>query len=143
MIVKGDAEVDWLERAACRRVGVDPEIFFPSAGAISARLPALRVCAECPVKPECREWTLRIDQGLGPSKIFGVSGGLIERERIRLYNVERNSRRTFRTCRGSCGRLVFSSAQRDFAPEGAVRLEREGMCFQCWNKSKKEGEGSR
>jgi WhiB family redox-sensing transcriptional regulator len=67
---------DWRARAACRRPGVDPELFFPVKGA-SAR-PAKRVCQRCPVRAECLEFALATRQE------HGVWGGLSERERRRL-----------------------------------------------------------
>lgn len=139
--MRSEAEVEWLERAECRKPGVDPEIFFPSSSKASDSLPALMVCAVCPVRTECRERTLRIDQEIGSTKIFGVSGGLTEEVRIRRCRVARSQSQSLPVCKGV--ETVFASSQRGFAPEGGVRLEREGMCFQCWNKSKKEGEGSR
>ena len=44
----------WIELAACARPGVNPEIFFPEAGAVASRVEAARfVCAGCPVFDQC------------------------------------------------------------------------------------------
>lgn len=55
----------WRDRAACR--GVDPGVFFPADGGSVDR--AKRVCAGCPVRPECLEFAV-----VG-GESFGVWGG--------------------------------------------------------------------
>jgi WhiB family transcriptional regulator, redox-sensing transcriptional regulator len=71
----------WRDRAACRDVDVDAELFFPTAEAGPARdaqvAAAKAVCARCPVRAEClTEALLRIPHG--------IAGGLTEHERRRL-----------------------------------------------------------
>lgn len=139
--MRSDVEVKWLERAECRKPGIDPEIFYPSPSKPSDQLPALAVCAACAVREQCRARTLRIDQEAGPSKIFGISGGLVEAERVRRYKAARNLHRRFPVCTGGCGRRVFAESQSNFAPEGAVLMRSGGMCARCWNKSQKESRG--
>jgi WhiB family transcriptional regulator, redox-sensing transcriptional regulator len=72
----------WMREAACR--GVDPAAFFPSdnTGVEAAQ----RLCAACPVRPECLEFALesRLDHG--------VWGGTSERERQRILRGRRMSR---------------------------------------------------
>lgn len=142
MIVRSESEIEWLERAECRKPGIDPEIFYPSSSKTSDRLEALAVCAACAVREQCRARTLRIDQEAGPSRIFGVSGGLVEDERLRRYKAARNLNRRFPVCKGGCGRRVFAESQSDFAPEGAVLMRSGGVCARCWNKAQKESRGS-
>lgn len=62
------------EQAICGQV--DADLFFPERGT-SAR-EAKAVCLACPVRPECLDWAL--DNG----EMFGIWGGLTERERRRL-----------------------------------------------------------
>jgi hypothetical protein len=59
----------WQDRAAC--VGVDPEVFFPEVGDRTAK--ASRVCASCPVLPQCRDYADALEEGLGRSHLFGSS----------------------------------------------------------------------
>ncbi len=72
-------DYDWMQAATCR--GRSPSEFFPSDGVGVER--ARRMCAECPVRPECLEYALthRIDHG--------VWGGCSERERRRILRRRR------------------------------------------------------
>jgi WhiB family transcriptional regulator, redox-sensing transcriptional regulator len=61
----------WMEDAACREPGVDPELFFPvsESGAAVRQVAAARaVCARCPVQRQCREWALHAGE---PAGIWG------------------------------------------------------------------------
>ncbi|GAA1855029.1 WhiB family transcriptional regulator [Microlunatus capsulatus] len=83
----GEEEVpDWRESAACARE--DLNLFFPisSVGAAAQQQveAAKAVCARCPVRQDCLEWSLDV----GPE--FGIFGGCTEVERRRLRN-ERSS----------------------------------------------------
>jgi hypothetical protein len=70
----------WRDAAACARPGVDAEVFFPlderpdSAGVAIAR----RVCAGCPVRPECLAAVMAVED---PGERWGVVGGLAPAER--------------------------------------------------------------
>jgi hypothetical protein len=72
----------WWDDAACRAPGVAELIadgrvdFFPERG--QSTRPAKVVCTDCPVRPECLQWSLDIGTH------HGVFGGLSERERRRL-----------------------------------------------------------
>lgn len=66
--------LDIAEQGVCGQV--DPELFFPEAGASTA-IPK-RLCLSCPVLVECRDWAL------AHNVRYGVWGGLSERERTRL-----------------------------------------------------------
>jgi WhiB family redox-sensing transcriptional regulator len=63
------ADVAWKARAKCR--GLDPDLFFPGKGESTKE--AKRVCASCPVQPECLAY--------GLDEFFGIWGGEPERQR--------------------------------------------------------------
>lgn len=65
------ARPDWMQRAACREM--NPETFHPHRGEDSR--PAKKVCAGCPVREECLEWSFVSREKQG------VWGGLSERQR--------------------------------------------------------------
>src|SRR4051795_8076807 len=65
---------EWVERALCRKV--DPELFFPAAGRHPTS--AKKICARCPVQPDCLGWALANNEE------FGVWGGTSEQERRRM-----------------------------------------------------------
>lgn len=82
---------DWTRHAACRNE--DPELFFPvtEEGPEASRVRvALRVCASCPVRVECRNYAL------GSDMRYGIWGGLTERQRAEL----RSARRAVRALAG-------------------------------------------
>lgn len=73
---------DWQRRGACR--GRDSTQFFhPDGERGSSRVRreqgAKRVCAACPVRPECAAHALLVQEP------YGVWGGLTETERLRLH----------------------------------------------------------
>jgi len=69
----------WMAHGLCRDHA--PGMFFPSDGVGVDK--ARRICGECPVKEECREYALtyRIEHG--------VWGGTSERERRRILRDRR------------------------------------------------------
>jgi len=62
--------------AAC--AGADPELFFPAKRGAPEIRAAKSVCARCPVRDECLEYSLRTEE------LFGIWGGLDEWERQEL-----------------------------------------------------------
>lgn len=64
----------WHRQAACR--GAGPELFFPANGEPSEA--ARAICAGCPVRRPCT------DTAMADAALWGVWGGLGERERRRL-----------------------------------------------------------
>lgn len=72
---------NWRQRAACR--GVDPEIFYPVSDEDAEEAKA--ICATCPVREACLEYSLRARER------EGVWGGLTERERRRRIRQRRKS----------------------------------------------------
>ena len=67
-------EMPWQDQALCAQT--DPEAFFPEKG--GSTRPAKRVCRECPVAQSCLDYALETGQ------MFGIWGGMTERERRRL-----------------------------------------------------------
>ncbi len=62
---------DWHQYAECANSGVDPEIFFTDCGNSYEAHQARTICARCPVKQECLEYSLR-----APMRLDGIWGGL-------------------------------------------------------------------
>lgn len=62
----------WMEQSNCKDVA-DPDIFFPERGRNGRA--ARAICADCPVKEECRDYAVEMGED------FGIWGGLNERER--------------------------------------------------------------
>lgn len=76
----------WIGAARC--IGEDPELFFPvgSPEFVLAEIERARaVCAACPVRPECLEWSLVTCQDAG------VWGGLDEEERREIRRARRRA----------------------------------------------------
>jgi len=73
MGVEGES---WQYKARCRSLSIDPEIFFPQLGGSIRE--AIRVCEPCPVRLECLEYALRIDER------YGVWGGKSNTQRGKL-----------------------------------------------------------
>jgi WhiB family redox-sensing transcriptional regulator len=70
----GIADQPWMGDALCAQV--DPEMFFPERGG-SIRS-AKAICRRCPVSAECLAYALEHHE------VFGVWGGVTERERRKL-----------------------------------------------------------
>lgn len=67
-------DLTWQDEALCAQA--DPEAFFPEKGG-STRL-AKAVCRSCDVRAECLDYAMETNQ------MFGIWGGMSERERRRL-----------------------------------------------------------
>ncbi len=77
--VDEELELAWMRDGACRNY--PPAAFFPSDGVgVDA---ARKICAECAVRPECREYALEARIA------HGVWGGCSERERRRILKRRR------------------------------------------------------
>ncbi|MGK2947784.1 MAG: WhiB family transcriptional regulator [Acidimicrobiales bacterium] len=68
-----ELDEQWKDHAAC--VGIDPDLFFPERGALTAM--AKEVCMGCPVRQEC------LDYALAHGMRWGIWGGTTERQRRR------------------------------------------------------------
>ena len=73
----------WQRHAACAEE--DPELFFAGDDASVER--AKQLCAVCPVRAECLETALAVNE------MHGVWGGMAEGERRRLIRRRRRERR--------------------------------------------------
>ena len=73
----------WQRDAAC--ADEDPDLFF--AGDDTSLQMAKEVCAVCPVRTECLETALAVNE------MHGVWGGMAEGERRRLIRRRRRERR--------------------------------------------------
>jgi WhiB family redox-sensing transcriptional regulator len=72
-----EPDIDWRSDAACS--GVDSDIFFPAAEEdAEATAQAKSICAECPVREACLQYSLATNQ------TAGVWGGLDAGERRRM-----------------------------------------------------------
>lgn len=77
--------IEFMDRAACR--GVDQSLFIPDVGARDHRYdPARAICATCPVRIECLEYALAIDES------FGMWGGMSPKERNAYREEQRLTR---------------------------------------------------
>lgn len=84
----------WQARAACRNL--DSSMFFHPDGERGFRRQqredrAKAICAGCPVRAECLEHSLRVQEP------YGIWGGLSETERPRLRQALARSRRDARS----------------------------------------------
>jgi WhiB family transcriptional regulator, redox-sensing transcriptional regulator len=72
-----NAMIEWQQDALCAQC--DPEAFFPEKGGSTRE--GKRICLGCPVRTEC------LEHALANSELFGIWGGLSERERrlLRRY----------------------------------------------------------
>jgi WhiB family redox-sensing transcriptional regulator len=89
---------DWQRRAACRNL--DSSMFFHPDGERGSRRQqredrAKAVCAACPVRAECLEHSLRVQEP------YGVWGGLSETERPQLRQTLAQSHPGIRSATGS------------------------------------------
>jgi WhiB family transcriptional regulator, redox-sensing transcriptional regulator len=82
---------DWVLRATCATA--DPGIFFLAPGDSDAE--AKTVCARCPVRAECTEYSL----ATGPH--WGIWGGLNEDERNALARRRKRQRQRARATAAS------------------------------------------
>jgi WhiB family redox-sensing transcriptional regulator len=67
---------------------VNPEVFFPSAHGLSAKLAigrAKAICRRCPLREECAEWAIATEQG------YGVFGGTTPNERAVIRTTRRRA----------------------------------------------------
>ncbi len=75
-LVGDESSTSWRDASICR--DLDPSVFFPvgvTGVAIEQIARAKAICAECPVRTECLDFTIATKQD------FGVWGGYDEEER--------------------------------------------------------------
>jgi len=56
---------EWIERAACRAHGIDPDEWFPLSGDPKDSIAAVRICRTCPVRAECLAYAIRLKPTAG------------------------------------------------------------------------------
>lgn len=72
--------VRWMEQAACKDCD-DPDLFFPRSEDTEPRHgEAVRICRQCPVWEQCREWGFRTKDE------FAILGGMTSNQRTRIRN---------------------------------------------------------
>jgi hypothetical protein len=74
----------WLQHAACRADGIDPEWFYPDNNIVGIER-ARAICKTCPVRYACLADCLRQEGGRSSLSRWGVYAGLTPRQRVRLY----------------------------------------------------------
>jgi WhiB family redox-sensing transcriptional regulator len=82
-LMSGMEDRGWQARANC--MGVDPDLFFPERGASTRE--AKDVCRGCVAREDCLEYALE------NGEMFGIWGGMSERERRRLRRARAIERR--------------------------------------------------
>lgn len=78
-------EPDWRDRGLCAEA--DPELFFPEKNHPEQARAAKSLCQACDERPTCLEWALENDE------VYGIWGGLSERERLKIRREQRRSER--------------------------------------------------
>lgn len=73
---------EWMNMAACREADVD--VWFPGPRERRKVAQARRVCAGCPVRVECLQWALALEEGRPEHWRFGVFAGTTPRQRVAL-----------------------------------------------------------
>jgi WhiB family redox-sensing transcriptional regulator len=76
-------DLAWMDLAACKAPGVDPEWFFPHLAGASGKRQlknAKRTCAKCPVRDAC--W----DHARDDWNLVGVWGGHYRSQRGRSWD---------------------------------------------------------
>jgi len=69
-------DLSWRADALCAQT--DPSAFYPEAGQADVSEVAKKVCGHCDVRSKCLEYALV------NKEVYGIWGGLSERERRRL-----------------------------------------------------------
>lgn len=83
---EGPVALEWQERAACK--GMDQNIFYgPDAPEstqerVAREEKAKAVCYSCPVRRQCLDYALRHNE------VYGIWGGMTERERRNLKSAQ-------------------------------------------------------
>lgn len=83
---------EWVRQAKCR--GADQELFFPSQSGTYASVMYARAkrryCSQCPVRAECLEEALLVEEKRGDPP-QGLVGGLMPKERAFLLRARRDA----------------------------------------------------
>jgi WhiB family redox-sensing transcriptional regulator len=120
-----DAHESWFDDAACRGRS---DLFFTFDPTKIAQAKA--ICAECPVRPECRAFALDTRQE------YGVWGGMDETQRMRMLRRKRRPGPD-KYC-PDCG---TTKPMEEFG-ENRPGVKRP-VCRPCWNARKRRNEQRR
>ena len=71
--------MSWMERGICQDRDEDAKIFFPDQGNNASQ--AKKMCARCPVRMKCLEWSITTRQ------MYGVWGGVAEKKRRQMMHL--------------------------------------------------------
>jgi WhiB family redox-sensing transcriptional regulator len=71
-----EPDVSWREDALCAQT--DPDAFYPEVGKSGSIEEVKKVCQRCDVRAQCLAYALE------NKEVYGIWGGLSERERRRL-----------------------------------------------------------
>lgn len=74
-----DPKQRWTKQAAC--LGMDPDLFMPQRGENKKVQKAKKICRNCPVVNECREYGLELS---AKYDTHGIFGGLSKYERAAI-----------------------------------------------------------
>ena len=121
------SDPDWMQHAACR--GLDPELFHPEVGELTA--PAKAVCDACPVRVECLEHAIVHEERNG---VWGGVGSaerrrmISRRERGRSRPIPHGTREGYRRCHvrpeGACKACAEAQSRyMEYAPARVRRRE--------------------
>lgn len=80
LVAISDQDLEWQKDAVCK--GSDPAKFYPGVGQSIG--PARKICNECPVEVECRDYALE-------NLEYGVWGGTSERQRVKIRRSRKKS----------------------------------------------------
>ena len=79
-------EIHWQLKGLCRHH--DPKLWTPNPPEVEAKsMEAKKICRQCPVLAECREWAL------DHRETYGVWGGLSEGDRDKILSGRAHERR--------------------------------------------------
>ncbi len=79
-------ELDWQIDGLCREA--DPVLWYPDHEVDAG--PAVQICQDCPVLTQCRDWAMKRHE------VYGVWGGMSERDRAAIWAGKIPSRRYLR-----------------------------------------------
>jgi WhiB family redox-sensing transcriptional regulator len=73
------ANTAWMAQGVCQNRDDDGKIFFPDPG--NNAFAAKRMCARCPVRERCLDWSIETRQ------MYGVWGGVSEKKRRKMMHL--------------------------------------------------------
>ena len=74
---------DLWAQAACRKPGMDPEMWFPDDADVDTQNEAIRLCHQCPLAIHCLEMAMALEP-TGYKMRSGIFGGTTPQQRYRI-----------------------------------------------------------